>query len=113
MARRTRTSFAREAYYVACVVIFIASAIFTIWGPGGFQDMKKAERQLMSRRQRVTDLQNSNAGRLRKIQDLKGNKNEMERLARDKGYARAGEIIQNLPPAKPEASATPQPEKHR
>ena len=113
MARRTRTSSSREIYYIAWVIVFIVSTILTFWGPGGFQEMKKAERQLLSRRQRVTNLQNSNAERLRTIQGLKGNKDEIERLAREKGYAREGEIIQNLPPAKPASDPVKSSEKTR
>jgi cell division protein FtsB len=99
MARRTRTSIGREIYYIACVVVFIASAIFTIWGPGGFQDMKKNQRQLMERRQRVATLEKSNSERLQKIDGLKKDPTAIENEARQKGYARTGEIIQNVTPA--------------
>ena len=58
--RRTQTSFAKEVYYILCLVVFIVSALFTLWGPKGFGEMKKAQRELETHRARVNALEISN-----------------------------------------------------
>ena len=69
--RRSRTSFAKEVYYILCLVVFIVSALFTLWGPKGFSEMKKAQRELETHRARVNALEISNEQRIQVIRAFK------------------------------------------
>jgi cell division protein FtsB len=95
--RRTRTSFAREIYYILCLALFIVSAFFAFWGPGGWRELKKAQLEMEVRRARVDALDRQNNERLKSIEALKSRKDEIERIARQEGYAQEGEIIQRVP----------------
>lgn len=96
--RKTRTSFAREIYYILCLAIFIVSALFAFWGPGGWRELKKAQLEMETRRARVDALDRQNKERLKSIEALKSRKYEIERIAREEeGYAQEGEIIQRVP----------------
>ncbi len=108
MARhRRRTSFAREVYYIICLVVFIVSALFTLWGPRGFSEMKKAQRALETHRARVNALEASNVQRIQEIKALKTDKQALERYARGSGYVQEGEIIQPLLPDPASGAAKP------
>ena len=105
---RGSASFGKEVFYILCVVVFIVSALFSIFGPGGFKDMRKAQRELEVHRGRVEGLKRTNREKLISIQGLKSDPSALEKYARGKGYAREGEIIQQLPP-EPETPAAQQP----
>jgi cell division protein FtsB len=94
---RVKTSFGKEVYYILCVVIFIVSAIFSVVGPGGYKELRKAQRELESHRLRAESLKRGNQELIGSIQALRSDKTAIEKYARQKGYARAGEIIQQLP----------------
>jgi hypothetical protein len=67
--------------------------------------------ELEMRRGRVDQLRKGNQSRLDRIQGLRSDPQTLERYAREKGYGRNGEIIQQLPeevPA-PAAPAAPAP----
>ena len=106
--RRTRTSLAREVYYILCLVLFIVSALFAIWGPGGWRELKRAQLEMQVLRARVDDLSRQNTRRLKSIEDLKSRKEEIEGIAREEGWARDDEIIQRVPSDAP-APGPPQP----
>lgn len=95
--RKKRTSFAREIYYILCLTMFIVSALFAFWGPGGWRELKKAQLEMETRRVRVDALDRQNKERLKSIEALKSRKDEIERIAREEGYAQEGEIIQRVP----------------
>ena len=101
-------SAAKEIYYILCIVVFVVSALFSIWGPGGFVEMRRTKLELEARRARVADLKRSNQERLQSIEALKSNKEAQEEYARKQGYARKDEIIQQLP----QSPATSAPAKH-
>lgn len=109
--RRTQTSFAKEVYYILCLVVFIVSALFTLWGPRGFGEMKKAQRELETHRARVNALEISNDQRIQVIKALKTDKKALEKYARESGYVQEGEIIQPLPPEPAPSDAKPAPPK--
>jgi cell division protein FtsB len=109
--RRRGISHGREAYYILVIILVTAGAIFGIWGPGGLQDMKQAERELHAHRSRVDELRRSNAERLQSIQALRYDKEALEKYARGKGYVRRDEIIQQLPEEIPSRNSKASPEK--
>ena len=99
--RRGAASRAKEIYYILCIVVFSVSAIFTVWGPGGFLEIRKTRRELEAHRAKVDDLKRANDERLQSIRALKSDKDALEKYARKQGYARKDEIIQQLPEEPP------------
>ena len=97
-----------EIYYIVCIVLFVVIAMFGVWGPGGVLELKKARQDLEVQRARVEEQQRSNQQRLRAIEALRSDKEALEGLARENGYGRPGEVIQQLPE---DSKAKAQPEK--
>jgi cell division protein FtsB len=96
--RKSHASFGKEVYYIFCVVIFIVSAVLSVFGPGGYKEMRASQRELAVHRARVEALRQANKQRVATIEGLRSDKAALEKYAREKGYARPNEIIQQLPP---------------
>jgi len=108
MARsRRRTSHGKEIYYILCIMFIVGFALFTIFGRGGYLELKKARLQLETHRDRVNALKQENEQRLDTIQQLKSDKGALEKYAREKGYGKEGEVVQQVP----EPPAPPKPKK--
>ncbi len=103
---KNRLSHKKELYYILCIVAIIVTLLFSIWGPGGYRDLSKARMELQEKRRRVDELKQKNYERMRNIENLKSDKDALEKHAREKGYAREGDIIQQLP-EKPENPEKP------
>jgi len=104
--REVRISHARELYYTACILVVIVGIAFSIWGPAGYLEMRRMERDLEQHRAKVESLVQSNIDRLRTVQGLRHDPAAKEKHLRDKGYARPDEIIQPVPRA-PEPAPRP------
>jgi cell division protein FtsB len=100
--RKNRLSHKKEFYYILCIIALIGILLFSIWGPGGYRDLAKARLELQMQRERVENLKRSNYERSRFIQELKSNPDALEQYAREKGYGRDGDIVQEFPEAPPE-----------
>ena len=99
-----RPSHAKELYYIFCIVLFVVITMFSVWGPGGYMEMKRVHQELGAQRMRVEALKRSNQEKLRSIQALRSDKATLERLARQNGYGKEGELIKQLPEeAKPQS----------
>lgn len=94
---RGRRSHAKEIYYIVCIVLLVVITTFSIWGPGGYLEMKKARQELEARRMRVEALKRSNQERMQAIEALRSDRDTLEKLARKNGYGKKGEIVQQLP----------------
>jgi cell division protein FtsB len=99
--RKNGLSHKKELFYITCIAAFVVILLFSIWGPEGYRDFAKARLELQEKRQRVDELKRSNYERMRAIEALKSDKDALEKYAREKGYGREGDIIQQLP-EKPE-----------
>jgi cell division protein FtsB len=98
MARsRYRISYKKELYYILCIVALAIIMLFSIFGPGGYRELQKARLELQEQRSRVEELKHENSERRKSIEALKSDKEALEKYAREKGYGREGEIIQQLP----------------
>ncbi len=98
MARsRSRLSLKKEVYYILCIVGLLVILLFSFLGPGGYRDLRKARLELQAQRTRVDEIKKSNAERMKSIEALRSDKDALENYAREKGYGREGEIIQQLP----------------
>ena len=94
--RRSKRSYARETYYILCILGAVAVAAFTFWGPQGFLEMKKAQLELETRRARAEALSRGNENLRARIQALKTDRRAIEAVAREKGFVAPGEIVQPL-----------------
>ncbi len=101
--RRKKVSHARELYYVVFILLVVALGLFSIWGPGGYADMKKTQLKLQMRSAKIERLERDNQERMRSIDALRHDKDANERYARQKGYVKPGEIIQQIPEENPAA----------
>ena len=94
---KNRPSHKRELYYIVCIICFIAIILMSLLGPGGFGDLREAQEELIKRQNRVRELERSNEKRRESIEKLKSDEATMEGIARERGYGREDEIIQQLP----------------
>ena len=94
---RERSSHIKEVYYIVCIVMLVVITMFSVGGPGGYFEMKQARQDLAALHARVEALKRGNQERIRTIEALRSDKGAQERLARDNGYGRQGEIVQQLP----------------
>jgi cell division protein FtsB len=90
-------TYGNEIYYIILILTILVASAATIWGPGGYLEMKKNRADLETRRARVKALELSNKARLDEIRNLRDDRETLERYARQKGYGKRGEIIQQLP----------------
>jgi len=97
MARsRKRLSYKKELYYICCIVTFVVILLFSFFGPGGYRDLQKSRIELQEKRSRVEELKRENDERKQSIRELQSDEGALEGYAREKGYAKEGEIIQRL-----------------
>jgi cell division protein FtsB len=99
--RKKRVSHGKEVYYILSIVVAVVAAVFAVWGPGGYIEMKKTQLQLETHRARIEALQRSNRERMQAIQALRSDSKTIEKYAREKGYGKKGEIIQHTPEQAP------------
>jgi cell division protein FtsB len=99
--RKKRVSHGKEVYYILSIVAAVLAAVFAIWGPGGYVEMKKTQLQLETHRARIEALQRGNREKMQSIQALRSDKKTLEKYAREKGYSKKGEIIQQMPQQAP------------
>jgi cell division protein FtsB len=94
---KRRTSHKRELYYILCIVAVLVILLFSFLGPGGYRDLQKARMEVQARHTRVDRLERDNSERLKLIEKLRSDPNAKEKVARERGYGREGEVIQQLP----------------
>ncbi len=104
--RRRKVSSWKEAYYILSILGAIVAAAITIWGPNGYTDLKKSQVELQVQKAKVDELKRKNVDARSRIESLKSDKQAIERVARERGYAGPDEVIQLLPP-------DPQPQKQK
>jgi cell division protein FtsB len=95
--RHKRVSHGKEIYYILSIVVVVAVTLFSILSPGGYLEMKKVQADLEARRSRVDLLRRENQAKMESIQALRSSREALERYAREKGYGKKGELIQQLP----------------
>lgn len=96
--RKKKVSHAREIYYIVFILAVVVFGLFTLWGPGGYLEMRRNQVELETHRARIDALRQRIDQRAKAVQDLKSNKQTIEELARKQHYARPGEIIVQTAP---------------
>jgi cell division protein FtsB len=99
--RRNRLSHKKELYYILCIVAVMVILLFSFWGPGGYRDLAKERLDLQAQQQRVDELKRSNYEKTKSIEALQSDRDAWEKHARENGYGRDGDIIQQLPEKQP------------
>ncbi|MBP1622928.1 MAG: Septum formation initiator [Acidobacteria bacterium] len=97
--QKKRISHKKELYYIVCIVAVLAVLLFSLLGPGGYRDLRKARLQVQEQRVRVDRLKRSNSELVKTIEDLQSSREAIEGIARENGYARPDEIIQQVKPS--------------
>jgi len=92
-----RISHKKEVYYILCIVALIVILSFSLFGPGGYRDLRKKRLELQEQKARVEALKRDINERKRSNEALRSDREAQEKHAREKGYGKAGEIIQNIP----------------
>ena len=95
--QQNRISHKKELYYILCIVAILVVLLFSFLAPGGYRDLNKARLQLQEQRVRVEALKRNNSELLKSIEALQSNRKALEKAARQQGYGRVDEIIQQIP----------------
>jgi cell division protein FtsB len=103
---KRRRSHGKEIYYILCILSIVAGGLLTIFGPGGYLELRRTRAELEIHRSRVESLRQENGQRMETIRQLRSDKEAIEKYARDKGYGKKGEIIQQVPEEDPSNSAS-------
>ncbi len=106
--QKRRRSHLTEIYYIVCILAIVAGALLTVFGPGGYMELRKARIEMETHRIQVEEMRQENKDRMETIQQLRSDKEAIEKYAREKGYGKKGEIIQQVPD---EGSSNLSPEK--
>jgi cell division protein FtsB len=104
---KRRLSHKKELYYILCIVAVLVILLISFLGPGGYRELQKARLELQEQHIQVDQLERQNFERMHSIEKLRSNRSALEQYAREKGYGKEGEIIQQLP--KEPGTPTPKP----
>jgi len=89
--------------------MFLLIGLLSIFGPGGYIEMRKAKAELAAQAARVDALTKSIEQQLKDVNALRDDQQALEAYLRKKGYAKKGDIIQETeqdapaPPSGPES----------
>jgi cell division protein FtsB len=100
--RRKKVSHGREAFYIACILIFVLIGIFIVFGPEGYLEMKRIQVEFETHRKRNEAIADTNDKIKQEIQGMRDDPQVQEDYLRRKGYARKGEIILEVPEPAPD-----------
>lgn len=79
-------------------VALLAFAVHDVFGAHGFLAMRHTQKEMEQLRGDIARLSQENGALAGQVKSLKTNPKTIERLARDMGMAKPGEIIFKLPP---------------
>src|SRR5512135_997777 len=99
--KRRKVSYWKEAHYILSIVGAIVAAALTVWCPHCYLDLRKAQSELQVQKVRVDELKRANEDARSRVRGLKSDPRALERVARERGYAKGDEIILQLPPEPP------------
>ena len=95
--QRRRLSHKKEVYYIICIMAVLMILVVSFLGPGGYRELRKSRLELQEEHIRIDQLERQNSERMESIEKLRSDRNALEKYAREKGYGKEGEIIQQLP----------------
>jgi cell division protein FtsB len=95
--QQNRISHKKELYYILCIVAVLVILLFSFLAPGGYRDLNEARLQVQEQRGRVDALKHENSELIKSTEALQSNRKALEKVARQQGYGRGDEIIQQIP----------------
>ena len=105
--RMPRRAFWRRHGRELLGVGLMALAIHDVFGAHGFLAMRRTQKEMEQLRGDIARLNQENGALAGQVKSLQTDPRAIERLARDMGMARPGEIIFKLPPAAPGSATSP------
>lgn len=93
----------KELYYIFLIVVVGGILFLSIVGPDGYLDLQKVRMDLQMQKERVEERERDINERINTIEALRSDKEAIEQYAREKGYGRDNDIIQQLPENSEEA----------
>jgi cell division protein FtsB len=99
---RDRVTHAKELFYICCILVVLLIGLLSIVGPAGYIEMRKVQAELAAQTARVDALQKSIEHQANVVNALRNDEKAIEEYARQKGYGKKGEIIQEVPSREPE-----------
>ena len=97
--------FKKELYYIFLIVVVGGILLLGFLGPDGYLALKNEQQKVLQQQQNINELEFSNRELKQSIDDMRSDPEALENYAREKGYGRDNEIIQQLsddPPENPE-----------
>lgn len=89
--------FKKELYYIFLIVVVGGIMLHSFVGPDGYLALKKEQRKVQQQKQRVDKLELGNKEIEESNEALRSDPEAIENKAREQGYGRGNEIIQQLP----------------
>ena len=87
----------KESYYIFLIVVVGGILLLSILGPDGYLVLKEKRQEVLQQKQRVDELERQNKKLKETNEALRSDPEAIENYAREKGYGRDNEIIQQLP----------------
>jgi len=103
-----RVTHGRELFYICFLLMFLLIGLLSILGPGGYIEMRKAKEELTAQAARVDALQKSIDQQVKDVNALRGDQQALEAYLRKKGYAKKGDIVQEIEQDEPVAPPKPE-----
>jgi len=105
-----RVTHARELFYICFLLMLLLIGLLSIFGPWGYVEMRKAKAELAAQTARVDALRKFTEQQMKEVDALRNDKQALEAYLRKKGYAKKGDIIQEVEQDAP--VTPPKPESH-
>ena len=87
----------KELYYVFLIVVVGGILLFSFFGPDGYLELNDLQLKVQQQKAIVDELEISNRKLAERTDSLKNDPVAIEGYAREEGYGRENEIIQQLP----------------
>jgi len=96
----SKKRYARESLLLAVLLIVLALGYASIFGAGGIVQLRRYRVEYERLTQENVKLQRANARQKERVERLQKDPRTLEHVARQRDYARPGDIIVELPPGK-------------
>ncbi|HSR69673.1 MAG TPA: septum formation initiator family protein [Acidobacteriota bacterium] len=99
----------RHLSWIVMILVGLGSAVFMVFADGGLLSLRETQSDMESLQQENQDLQRRRQEYLDRIEALKNDPKEKERVIRGQKYAKPNEIIINIPEKEQQHDPPPEP----
>ncbi|MGI8783334.1 MAG: FtsB family cell division protein [Acidobacteriota bacterium] len=96
----SKKRYAREALLLVALLIVLSLLYASTFGEGGILQLRRYRIEYERLRQENQQLQRANARQKERVERLQKDPRTLEHVARQRDYARPGDIVVELPPSK-------------